>query len=82
MPLLDALLSFHQISQGCKYDFTWTDHEGGNHLARFPREQIKWKQTGPDRYTIGIGLEEQIRMALVDENGTTLIDENGNVLTW
>lgn len=80
--MLDALLAFYQIAQGCKYDFTWTDHLGNNHLARFPLEQIRYKRTGLDRYNITIGLEEQIRMALVDESGTTLIDENGNVLTW
>ena len=80
--VLDDLIAFQQTAQGCKYDFTWTDHQGGTHLVRFPRERLSYKETAPDLYTIGIGLEESIRMALIDETGTVLIDENGNVLTW
>lgn len=76
------LLRFHQVAQGCRHSFIWIDHLGGEHAAWFPREQIAWKQTGPDRYSISIGLEETIGLALIDENGQTLLDENGNVITW
>lgn len=82
LAVLTNLLQFHQIAQGCKYDFTWTDHLGGDHLARFPLEQIQWKQTGPDSYAVTFGLEEPYRIDLIDETGTVLIDENGNTLTW
>ena len=80
--IVQNLLLFQQMANGCKHDFIWTDHQDNNRLVRFPKEPLTWHQTGPDRYTITIGLEENILMALVDENGTILIDETGDVLTW
>ncbi len=79
---LDALLEFNLVAQGCRYNFVWQDHEGIGHAVNFTREQIRWKQTGPDQYNVSIGLEETIGLALIDENKQTLLDESGNEITW
>lgn len=80
--MLDDLLLFHQLAEGARHDITWADHLGNCHVVKFPREPISFQQTGYDRYSIKIGLLEQIRMALIDENGLTLIDENGEIITY
>lgn len=79
---LDDLLRFHQEAQGCKHLIVWVDYLGVGHAVNFLREQIHWKQTGPDRYQVTIGLEESIALTLIDENDNILIDENNNELTW
>ena len=79
---MQSLVTFHQTANGCKHECIWSDHLGKDHTVTFSKEPLVWHQSGPARYTVTIGLEENILMVLVDENGTTLIDENGDVLTW
>ena len=56
--VLADLLSFFALVEGIRYPFTWTDHLAVVRSVKFAESNLNYTQTGPDRYTVSITLNE------------------------